>query len=226
LIGVLVSKNLKQWKNTLNVSEIADGMNFAQQNANRLLSDAEKLFELESYPTAYSIAVLAIEEAGKISILRELAVARNGNDVKYAWKAYRTHTKKNAMYVFPHLVASGCAKLRDFGGIYSDKNDFPALLDDLKQVGFYTDCLGQKHWSVPSQVISKEAADDILRVARILCKYRTYTQKEIELWVKHIKPVWKSSMQEMQVALKAWFNDMLNEGLAKESDISFEEFVG
>ncbi|EOW3982973.1 AbiV family abortive infection protein [Vibrio parahaemolyticus] len=221
-----MSKNLKQWKNTLNVSEIADGMNFAQQNANRLLSDAEKLFELESYPTAYSIAVLAIEEAGKISILRELAVARNGNDVKYAWKAYRTHTKKNAMYVFPHLVASGCAKLRDFGGIYSDKNDFPALLDDLKQVGFYTDCLGQKHWSVPSQVISKEAADDILRVARILCKYRTYTQKEIELWVKHIKPVWKSSMQEMQVALKAWFNDMLNEGLAKESDISFEEFVG
>ncbi|GDY28266.1 hypothetical protein AHAT_41560 [Agarivorans sp. Toyoura001] len=221
-----MSKNLKQWKNTLNVSEIADGMNFAQQNANRLLSDAEKLFELESYPTAYSIAVLAIEEAGKISILRELAVARNGNDVKDAWKAYRTHTKKNVMYVFPHLVASGCAKLRDFGGIYSDKNDFPALLDDLKQVGFYTDCLGQKHWSVPSQVINEEAADDILRVARILCKHRTYTQKEIELWVKHIKPVWKSSMPEMQVALKVWFNDMLNEGLVKESDISFEEFVG
>lgn len=77
-----MSKNLKQWKNTLNESEIVDGMNFAQQNANRLLSDAEKLFEFESYPSAYSIAVLAIEEAGKITILRKLAVARNGNDVK------------------------------------------------------------------------------------------------------------------------------------------------
>ncbi|GAJ78877.1 hypothetical protein JCM18905_4882 [Vibrio sp. JCM 18905] len=221
-----MSKNLKQWKNTLNASEIADGMNFAQQNANRLLSDAEKLFELENYPTAYSIAVLAIEEAGKISILRALAVARNGNDVKDAWKAYRTHTKKNVMYVFPYLVANGCTKLRDFGGIYSEKNDFSALLDDLKQVGFYTDCLGNKHWSVPSQVVDKEAAEGILRVASILCKHQTYTQKEIELWVKHIKPVWKSSMPEMQVALKAWFNEMLDEGLAKESDIPFEEFVG
>nr|WP_268840569.1 AbiV family abortive infection protein [Photobacterium iliopiscarium] len=113
-------------------------MNFAQQNANRLLRDAEKLFELESYPTAYSIAVLAIEEAGKISILRELAVARDGNDVKDAWKAYRSHTKKNVVYVFPYLFANGCTKLRDFGGIYSEKNDFPALLDDLKQVGLNT----------------------------------------------------------------------------------------
>ncbi|QET59980.1 AbiV family abortive infection protein [Vibrio parahaemolyticus] len=221
-----MSKNLKQWKNTLSASEIADGMNFAQQNANRLLRDAEKLFELESYPTPYSIAVLAIEEAGKISILRELAVARDGNDVKDAWKAYRTHTKKNVMYVFPYLVANGCTKLRDFGGIYSEKNDFPALLDDLKQIGFYTDCLGQKHWSVPSQVIDKEAAADILRIARMLCKHQTYTQKEIELWVKHIKPVWKSSMPEMQIGLKAWFNEMIDEGLAKESDIPFEEFVG
>ncbi|WP_345885236.1 AbiV family abortive infection protein [Shewanella algae] len=221
-----MSKNLKQWKNTLSTSEIAEGMNFAQQNANRLLSDAEKLFELESYPTAYSIAVLAIEEAGKISILRELAVARDGKDVKDAWKAYRTHTKKNVMYVFPLLVANGCKKLRDFGGVYSEENDFPALLDDLKQVGFYTDCLGQKHWSVPSQVIDKEATKDILRIARTLCEHRTYTQKEVELWVKHIKPVWKSSMPEMQVALKAWFNEMLDEGLAIESNISFEEFVG
>lgn len=190
-----MSKNLKQWKNTLTASEIADGMNFAQQNASRLLRDAEKLFELESYPTACSIAVLAIEEAGKISILRELAVARDGNDVKDAWKAYRTHTQKNVMYVFPYLVANGYTKLSDFRGIYSDKIDFPALLDALKQVGLYTDCLGQKHWSVPSQVIDKEAVNDILIIARILCKHQTYTEKEIELWIKHIKPVWKSSMQ-------------------------------
>ena len=60
----------------------------------------------------------------------------------------------------------------------------------------------------------------------MLCKHQTYTQKEIELWVKHIKPVWKSSIPEMQIGLKAWFNEMIDEGLAKESDIPFEEFVG
>ncbi|MGI3013948.1 hypothetical protein ACRTD2_20990, partial [Vibrio alginolyticus] len=42
--------------------------------------------------------------------------------------------------------------------------------------GFYTDCLGQKRWSVPSQVIDKEAAKNILRIARTLCEHRTYTQ--------------------------------------------------
>lgn len=221
-----MSKNMKQWKNTLSTNEIADGMNFAQENANRLLNDAEKLFEIGSYPTAYSLAVLAIEEAGKISILRELAVARDGKEVKDAWKGYRTHTKKNVMYLLPFFVANGCKKLTDLGGLYSDKNNYPLLLDDLKQVGLYTDCLGEKHWSVPSQVIDKEAAEDILKVARSLCKSQTYTQKEVELWIKHIKPVWKCSMPEMQVALKAWFHEMVDEGLAKESSISFGEFVG
>ncbi|MCW0470221.1 hypothetical protein OH492_18855 [Vibrio chagasii] len=56
---------MKQWKNTLSASEIADGMNFAQQKRqSNWLRDAKKPFELESHPTAYSIAVLAIEEAG------------------------------------------------------------------------------------------------------------------------------------------------------------------
>ncbi len=220
-----MSKNLKQWKNTLSAAEIADGMNFARENANRLLNDAEKLFEIDSYPTAYSLAVLAIEEAGKISILRELAVARDGKEVKEAWKGYRTHTKKNVMYSFPFLVVNGCKKLTDFGGLYSEKNNYPLLLDDLKQVGFYTDCLGEKHWSVPRQVIDREAAEDILKVARILCKSKIYTQKEVELWIKHIKPVWKCAMPEMQVALKAWFNEMVDEGLAKEGSIPFGEFV-
>lgn len=32
-------------------------------------------------------------------------------------------------------------------------------------------------------------------------------------------------MSEMQIDLKAWFNEMIDEGLAKESDIPFEEFV-
>lgn len=221
-----MSKSLKQWKNTLSASEISDGMNFAKENSKRLLNDAENLFEIGSYPTAYSLAVLAIEEAGKISILRELAVARDGKEVKDAWRDYRTHTKKNVMYIFPILVAGGCKNLSDFGGLYSEKNEYPMLLDDLKQIGFYTDCLGEKHWSVPSQVIDQEAAENILRVARTLCKSKIYTQKEVEIWIKHIKPVWKSSMPSMQKALKDWFNEMVDEGLAKEGSVPFDEFVG
>ncbi|SBS29071.1 hypothetical protein MAQ5080_01279 [Marinomonas aquimarina] len=221
-----MSKNLKQWKNTLSAKEICDGMNYAQENAIRLLHDAETLFDIGSYPTAHSLAILAIEEAGKVSILRGLAVARDGKDVKDSWKAYRTHTQKNVLYSFPFLVAQGHEKLSEFSELFSEANEMPALLDDLKQIGFYTDCLGEKHWSVPSQIIDHVAAANLLKVARILCTGRKYETKEIELWIKHMKPVWKSSMSDMKQAQKAWFSEMVDEGLTKEEAISFDEFIG
>ncbi|MEZ9557322.1 AbiV family abortive infection protein [Vibrio splendidus] len=220
-----MSKDLKQWKNMLNAEQIAHGMNLATANSVRLLKDAEILFEAGSYPTAFSLAVLAIEEAGKVSILRELAVARDGKEVKEAWRAYRSHTRKNVMWLFPSLVQSGSKTLSEFKALFSDDADHPMMLDDLKQIGFYTDCLGTRHWSVPDEIIDKMSTKNILSVARVLCKERSYSKREIELWIKHIKPVWKSPTPLMQDALKYWYKQMVKEGLAAEGAMSFDEFI-
>jgi AbiV family abortive infection protein len=52
-------------------------MNAATKNAGRLAKDAANLLESGSFATAASIAILSIEEAGKVSILRTLALAKS-----------------------------------------------------------------------------------------------------------------------------------------------------
>ena len=221
-----MSKGLGQWKNSLKPDQIAEGMNAANKNARRLIEDAEILFDLNRFPSALSLSILSIEESGKVSILRELALAKNGDQVKEAWKAYRSHTKKNIMWLFPHLASSGANKLDQFRSLFDKKAEHPLLLDNLKQIGFYTDCLGKAHWSVPEQIIDRDNTEDILKVAKLMCKDRVYTTKEIELWVKHIKPVWKGSMDSMKSALNNWFDEMVKENLISEGQYSFKDFVG
>lgn len=221
-----MSKKLKQWKNTLSASEIADGMNVATANAVRLLKDAELLFQVGSFPTACSIAILAIEEAGKISILRELSVASDGKDVKEAWRSYRSHTHKNVMWMFPSLVQSGKNTLDSLTEQLERGSEATVMLDDLKQIGFYTDCLGNRNWSVPNEVIDENSATDILKIARILCRDRTYSKKEVDLWVKHMKPVKGCAINLEKQALNEWFIEMQAQGLIEEHSTKFSDFIG
>lgn len=221
-----MSKNLKQWKNTLNSEQIAHGMSVASANAVRLLKDAELLFQTGSFPTACSIAILAIEEAGKISILRELSVARDGKDVKEAWRSYRSHTHKNVMWMFPSLVLSGKNTLNSLTEQLERGSEATVMLDDLKQIGFYTDCLGNRNWSVPNEVIDESAAEDILRIARILCRNRNYSKKEVDLWVKHMKPVKGAASNFEKQALNDWFIEMQAQGLIEEHSTKFYDFIG
>jgi AbiV family abortive infection protein len=45
-------------------------MNAAIANAQRLAEDAQLLLDAERFPSAASLAILALEEAGKVIILR------------------------------------------------------------------------------------------------------------------------------------------------------------
>lgn len=225
-----MAKKLEQWKNFLTASQIAEGMNEARVNALRLIEDAELLFNSNRYPSSVSLAILSIEESGKVSILRELALAKDGKDVKAAWRSYRPHTKKNAAWIFPELVSKGASKLEDFREMFLEEADHPALLDNLKQVSFYTDCLGNAHWSQPSEIIDRDTAKSIIAIARLMIgrKQHQHTEKEIELWIKHIKPVWKGPMEPMKRALNEWFQSMYKEGLLTETEgeLSASDFIG
>ena len=64
---------LPQYKGKLDPEQIAQGMNAARRNAQRLADDAKLLLSAKRYPTAASLAILSIEESGKVSILRGIA---------------------------------------------------------------------------------------------------------------------------------------------------------
>jgi AbiV family abortive infection protein len=218
-------KKNESYKGKLTDAQIAQGMNAAENNACRLVEDAKILLAAERFPTAASIATLAIEEAGKVSILRELALAKSDAELIQSWKDYRSHTKKNAMWIFPELVAKGARIIDDFRSAFDENSDHSAILDQVKQLGFYSDCLGKAHWAIPSDTIDEELAKGLVEIAQLLSKSHEHTEKEIELWREHVGPVWKSNYSWMKQAVVNWSKAMHEAGLAPDIADGMEQFL-
>lgn len=226
----MVKKGLDKYKGRLSPEQIAEGMNAASSNAQRLVEDASLLLERGRFPSAAALAILAIEEAGKASILREMAVVQ-GDDkaLGNCWRDYRSHTKKNASWLLPQLVAEGARGLDDFRPLFGKDAQHPFLLDQVKQVSLYTDCLGNAHWSAPADVIDGDLANMLVRIARVFLKHRDVTAKEIELWVKHMRPHMGSGIvtdyDGTKQAMLDWHADMQEHGLATHGIEEIEAFL-
>ena len=221
----MAKTKLDQFKGRLTTKEITAGINAAIRNAARLYQDAVILLSEKRYPSAASVAILSIEESGKVSILREMALAKDDKAVIACWQAYRSHTKKNVTWLLPQLAARGARRLDDFAPLFDTNSDHPFLLDQIKQIGFYTDCLGKTHWSIPDEVIDQTLAKMLVEIAKIFAKHRETTIKEIELWIKHLGPVWMTNPGWMKKALTNWYAEMQQLGLAPEGENAMEEFI-
>ena len=212
------------YRGALSVAQVAEGMNAATQNASRLASDARLLFSNGRWPSASSMAVLSIEESGKVVILRRFLTSTD-EERKSLWKEYRWHTSKNINWILPELVAKGARKLDDFLAIVDKDSDHPIVLDTLKQIGFYSDCLGKGHWSLPQEVVGEELAAKLVQTAELLAPQRAISIRELELWVKHMGPAWGTTPAAMKSALVQWYAEMQREGLSPAGENPMETFV-
>lgn len=220
-----MKKRLNSYQGKLTPAQIAQGMNAAATNAQRLVGDASALIERRRFPTAASLAILAIEEAGKISILRSMSLARTNSELLDAWKDYRSHIRKNVTWIMPQLFAEGARKLDDLKPAFDEDSDHPYLLDQIKQLGFYTDCLGQAHWSIPDAAIDESLARMLVKIAALLAGKGTHTEMEVELWVKYMGPVWKNSLAQMKQGLVNWHAGMQRSGLIPDGPNEMDRFV-
>lgn len=221
----MVKKRLDQYKGRLNAEEIALGMNACMANAKRLFDAAKIMFRYEDYALAASLAILSIEESGKTSILRALSVAKDNKDIIECWKDYRSHVKKNVLWVFHDLVVRGARKLDDFKLLFDENAEHPYILDQIKQISFYTDCLGNAHWSMPWKVIDKNLASLLIEISSSFIKERDVTETEVTLWIKHLRPVWKKQKELMELGLVNWFKEMQEKGLISAGKNDMEKFI-
>ena len=78
---------------------------------------------------------------------------------------FRSHVKKNVLWPLLGLFRSGARRASDFAKLFYDDAEHPQLLNNIKQLCFYTDCLGDCNWSVPEQIIGRDLALSILNAA-------------------------------------------------------------
>ena len=201
----MLKKHLDSYRGNLDNKQIADGINAARRNARRLFEDAQLLLEAHRYPSAASLAILSIEESGKAHIIRGMAIATTDAEVAQHWKYYRSHTKKNIMWLLPQLVMQGARRLDDLRTLFESTAEHPYILEQVKQIGFYTDCLGKINWSEPTEVVDKELATMLTQIAKIFIAKNEVTTKEIELWVKHIGRTKHGTLKEQKESLLHWY---------------------
>lgn len=219
-------KKLNSYRGNLTAAQVAAGINAAADNARRLCEDANILLTAGRFPAAASLSIIAIEELGKMAILEALAVARSDSEIKERWNDYHTHTKKNAHRIFNKLVEKGAKKFDDLKAIFDKESDHPYRLDNTKQIAFYTDCLGEAKWSIPSKVIGEQLATNLVKFAKYKCECNSQkvTEREIELWREHIGPVWRKGIEPMKQGFANLYTALRKEGLIPKGPSQVEDF--
>ena len=214
------------YSGSLTAAEVADGMNAARRNARRLVADARLLLDRQRYPSAAALAILSIEESGKLGILRRLVLAASGAEAKKMWKDYRRHTAKNIMWILPQLVASGARTLDELREVVDPTSDHAEVLDRLKQLSVYTDCVGSRKWTEPDDLVPDHLAAHLVTAAELLTGARDISAEEMELWVKHIGQLADAPWEWHKTALANWHRECVERGLLPPDTDPIEPFLG
>ncbi|WP_020482918.1 AbiV family abortive infection protein [Methylomonas sp. MK1] len=217
---------LPQYRSKLTPEQIAEGMTRALKNAERLAEDAESLLRAGRVPSAVALAILSIEESGKVTILRQMVTACEEKEWAELWKAYRSHTKKNTLWIFGDLVQCGAKTLDELRPLVDSDSDHPDILDQLKQLSIYADCFKDAKWSSPAELDLEALAPYLVKMAQIFGRSKTVVTEEVQLWQKHLLPVKGAPMDTQKVAVAAWFQEMKLLGLSEASAEEVGAFLG
>jgi len=219
-----MSSRITQYRGALTPKQAAEGIALARSNATRLIADAQLLLDANRHPSAAALAILAIEELGKVQIIKMIVLHSEEAALKKSWKEYRSHRAKNVQWIIPTLAAEGARTLNDLKPAADIDGEHTAMLDAIKQLAFYTDCLNAvPRWSEPVDAIDPKFAESIIGVAKLLNRDRVTEVKELELWVELFAPYYdKPGMVE---ALLRFQQRMVEEGLSDTSVATMEAFV-
>jgi hypothetical protein len=72
---------------------------------------------------------------------------------------------------------------------------------------------------------SKPLVQTIVKVADILARDKTVSAQEIELWIRHVGPVWMANPDWMRKAVENWYSAMQQLGLKPAGTNEMENFI-
>lgn len=216
-----------QYFGKLDSEKAAKGMNLAIKNSQRLLEDSEILFKQDRYSSAVALAILSIEESGKLPILRGLTMEDDDKKIAKKWKSFRNHLQKNNLWILPDLASQGANTFDELKVVYSDEAKHPKTLNALKQISIYTEFVGKAKWTYPDVVITKEIAESMLMIAKILCPNKEITALELDLRKEYLKPVLKKDINSIKQAIIDLNEALNNHGLnSYDEDVLYDFIMG
>lgn len=65
----------------------------------------------------------------------------------------------------------------------------------------------------------------VIKLAKIFLSKKEVTEKEIELWIKHLGSVWKKDIGWMKQAVENWYHEMQECGLSSKGPNKIRNFI-
>ncbi len=129
----------------------------------------------DRFPSATSLAIIGVEELGKMAILLNLTLAKNEEIKKKLADAFTSHKKKTTACLSPYFSRIS--------------QSFPINiangLNESKKVGFYID-YKDGQWLKPSEAFDKETAEKFINIIKLLLSMSDYPPEHFNLWKKHL----------------------------------------
>lgn len=172
----------KRYNGKLTIEQISEGIYFCIENATNIFGDAYILIKANRFPRALSLLLLAIQEAGKVNILKNMTMIPTKNQKlwKKEWKNFRKHETKDFL---GHDIKTS-SEFNDSPGEYFwqqllDKtNNFVPEREKVRQLGLYIDYIpSDKKWWSPNEINNKMVKMAESEVTKIL--YKLQMEKEI-----------------------------------------------
>ena len=164
----------------------------AAGNARRLLGDAELLLKRGRLPSAYSLAVLAFEEAGKAWMC--IVAMMVPDDIRPEWPfgdLMAKHVDKlMAAHAMAHMLASagsGRDIITSLAEVGENLEELAREHDKAKQCGFYADLLDGGVWK-PASVKLDEARHMVGTVRTLLDHGGALADPEFIAWLASKDP--------------------------------------
>jgi AbiV family abortive infection protein len=201
------------YRGALTPEQALEGMNAATRNARRLAADARLLLDAGRYPSAAAIAALSVEESGKVSVLRSLAVTSDPAELDREWRNFRESKAKGGLWNLPELLARNAQESSELRQVIERDPERNAILDSVKRIGFHADCFGEGKWCEPGAMVEQELAESMVAIAELLAQNKLHSKREVELWVQHLGPAMRS--RDLPGALLRWMEAMAAEGFSQ-----------
>ena len=140
------------------------------KNSQELIDEAEILFNNEKFARTYLLSHIAIEESSKCAILLKVVAFKVWNeeiDIKNVRKRYSNHKEKIKNFELLNLIIEK--------GTY-DESIFNQVIEDTnncKNDSLYVSWSNENNFTLPSEIFTKEKAEEKLHSALEYCKLFT-----------------------------------------------------
>jgi AbiV family abortive infection protein len=146
--------------------EIVSGIRKTFANAEALVEDAKALQAAGRYPRAIALAILAMEELGKLERFSALLMYAREGRLRDWWRKFRRHDVKAQMFLINSLIQipmgdeARADTIRAFVQVH-----IGSFLHEAKMLVLYTDFRDGQFVSPADFPDAKEFADDLIRTA-------------------------------------------------------------